>query len=766
MTGGKYSVRPGGRISSMEREDTAEADKLSLVPSEDAAQIGAEYWKNQCDYWQRKALEEKEKFQLLPLGRFKAFVESHRILRQLLLSYFGLLSSPLVVTDVSLITGPHQHLQEPSHGDEQSLYWYNKSRNYKYVASEYAKLNRRIDDSLFLKSLAWLWKSITVDKHFISHVGVLTGMSRERASLGRPGPDLISVIMPTYNRAYCLGYAIESLLAQSYENWELIIVDDGSTDSTGTFVRKFRDERISFYSIPRSGVSKARNVGLGLAEGAYITFLDSDNLLHPDFLKDMHGMISLSDSSVGFVHCDYFVYQNGRRIGRHSGECSTSVLFRKPLIDLGAIMCKREAFHDGNVVFNENMDKWVDYELILRLDAQWNHKHVKKALMHYFRLEDGISLSLDTQRDFTRNMSLIRKTKNNLLKVGYVLWDYPVLSQTFVHSEIEWLLKHGVDVKVYYKTEPDKEATLTYEADKHQVATAAQLTSLARKHKRNVLHAHFAYPSGNLLAWPAAEKGSILFTLMPHAVDIFAYANEKKNNLKRMANSPLCKALFAYGPFHRDYYLQHGVPDKKIVIKPNAMDPLWLEETLEFSDAPIRKVLFVGRFIEKKGMADLIAVARKVQDMNLEFNVYGYGPLQGEVQRAAGDMSNITIHPDGIPHTEMRKVMKDADLFFLPCVRASNGDMDGLPQVLLEAAVSGVPILTTNLSSIPVLVEEGVTGFAGPPGDREWLEQRLRELAGKSKKDLEDMLTAARSRAIELFHPDRVHRRLMETWTI
>ena len=60
MTGGKYNMRPGGRISSMEREGTAEAEKLSLVPPEDAAQIGAEYWKNQCDYWQRKALEEKE----------------------------------------------------------------------------------------------------------------------------------------------------------------------------------------------------------------------------------------------------------------------------------------------------------------------------------------------------------------------------------------------------------------------------------------------------------------------------------------------------------------------------------------------------------------------------------------------------------------------------------------------------------------------------------------------------------------------------------
>lgn len=97
----------------------------------------------------------------------------------------------------------------------------------------------------------------------------------------------VSVIIPTYNRASYLKEAIESVLAQTYKDFELIIVDDGSTDNTEEVVRSFDDERIIYKKKQREGhPGKTRNVGLDLARGEYIAFLDDDDLWLPEKLEE------------------------------------------------------------------------------------------------------------------------------------------------------------------------------------------------------------------------------------------------------------------------------------------------------------------------------------------------------------------------------------------------------------------------------------------------------------------------------------------------
>jgi glycosyltransferase involved in cell wall biosynthesis len=93
---------------------------------------------------------------------------------------------------------------------------------------------------------------------------------------------LISVIIPTYNRAHLIGETIESVRAQTFDNWELIVIDDGSTDNTATLVKAFVDERIRYIYVNHCGlIGKVRNIGLRLATGAFIAFLDSDDLWEP-----------------------------------------------------------------------------------------------------------------------------------------------------------------------------------------------------------------------------------------------------------------------------------------------------------------------------------------------------------------------------------------------------------------------------------------------------------------------------------------------------
>ena len=105
-----------------------------------------------------------------------------------------------------------------------------------------------------------------------------------------------SIIMPTYNRAFCIEKAIESLLNQTYLNYELIIVDDGSTDGTEKHLKEkykqyFDSKKFLYKYKKKEGVCKARNVGLKIAHNKWIGYLDSDNQVLPKYLEEFKNAI-------------------------------------------------------------------------------------------------------------------------------------------------------------------------------------------------------------------------------------------------------------------------------------------------------------------------------------------------------------------------------------------------------------------------------------------------------------------------------------------
>jgi len=95
-----------------------------------------------------------------------------------------------------------------------------------------------------------------------------------------------TVVIPSYNRSHIVGRAIESVLNQSYSDFEIIVVDDGSTDNTKEVVCQYMDSRIHYFFQENSGVSAARNTGSKLAKGDYLVFLDSDDYVNDNWLKD------------------------------------------------------------------------------------------------------------------------------------------------------------------------------------------------------------------------------------------------------------------------------------------------------------------------------------------------------------------------------------------------------------------------------------------------------------------------------------------------
>ena len=178
------------------------------------------------------------------------------------------------------------------------------------------------------------------------------------------GP-LVSVVLPTRDRIRFVPAAIESVLTQSYARWELIVVDDGSTDGTAEAVRtRFKDPRIRVIGTPGLGVSGARNAGLAAASGELVAYLDSDNAWMPEYLELMVAEFARSGAA-----CVYAVLkvraENGGEPWYRAVPFDYARLRFSNYIDLNIFMHRREMFakHGG---FDVGLRRAVDWDLILR----------------------------------------------------------------------------------------------------------------------------------------------------------------------------------------------------------------------------------------------------------------------------------------------------------------------------------------------------------------------------------------------------------------
>ncbi|HDZ9267370.1 TPA: glycosyltransferase family 2 protein, partial [Vibrio cholerae] len=121
--------------------------------------------------------------------------------------------------------------------------------------------------------------------------------------------QLVSVIIPVYNKAHCIEKTIYSVLNQSFSNFEIIVVDDGSSDNSRYVIEKIvsLDSRCKYFYKDNGGVSSARNYGLSKAIGDFVSFLDADDIYMPHFLKEMTARCKDMD----FVFCGHFISYEG-----------------------------------------------------------------------------------------------------------------------------------------------------------------------------------------------------------------------------------------------------------------------------------------------------------------------------------------------------------------------------------------------------------------------------------------------------------------------
>ncbi len=380
--------------------------------------------------------------------------------------------------------------------------------------------------------------------------------------------------------------------------------------------------------------------------------------------------------------------------------------------------------------------------------------------------------------------------KTNTQTVGYLLKTFPKVSETFILNEILGLERQGIALEIFSLCRPaDSEfhcvsaqvqAPVRYlpyglsrwalpalkahvrlcRRDPRRYAKAVRsiagrkegltvfkflkagyLAALLEERGIQHLHAHFANVPATMAELVHLLTG-LPFSFTAHAKDIYLsdpdILNRKIHHAEFVVtcteyNRAFLQNISTNGtPIHRVY---HGLDLDRFQPAGSAGPEggQSLVGTVPAGACPhVPMLLSVGRLREKKGFPVLLQACRILKDRGYRFRcqIVGYGPLQPELERLirALDLTDHVFLLGKKPHTEVLALYRQATVFVLPCQITSDGDRDGIPNVLLEAMAMQVPVVSTDISGIPELIDHMTNGLTVPPENPEALTQALARL--------------------------------------
>ena len=210
-----------------------------------------------------------------------------------------------------------------------------------------------------------------------------------------------SIIVPVYNGASTIRETLDSVLQQSVEAFELIVIDDGSTDSTLEVVASFEDPRLSVFSYPNAGVSATRNRGVAHASAEYVSFIDADDLWTPDKLaRQLEALEKSPNAAVAYSWTDY-IDETGRLVAHDqqvsfSGNVYGELLCRDFLESASNATIRRQAFLDIGG-FDSSLSGAADWDFFLRLAKDYDFVAVPYPGVLYRISDSSMSSNLSMQ---------------------------------------------------------------------------------------------------------------------------------------------------------------------------------------------------------------------------------------------------------------------------------------------------------------------------------------------------------------------------------
>lgn len=244
----------------------------------------------------------------------------------------------------------------------------------------------------------------------------------------------VSVVLPTYNRAPLLGRALRSVLGQSFGDFEVIVIDDGSTDGTAGVVAAFGDPRIRYEQLARKmGASAARNVGIRMARGKFLAFQDSDDEWMPSKLARQMSAFGRGPAELGVVYSDMQrVWSDGTETYLEAPDVLTGRLVSASrwfyqVCDLGvqSTLIRRE-WLDAAGYFNEELPALEDLEMFIRLSRLCAFERLREPLVKY---HDTQGLSKDRYAKWVSRRVILKLYYKELL----------VRNPAFLFKEALWL---------------------------------------------------------------------------------------------------------------------------------------------------------------------------------------------------------------------------------------------------------------------------------------------------------------------------------------
>jgi glycosyltransferase involved in cell wall biosynthesis len=231
-------------------------------------------------------------------------------------------------------------------------------------------------------------------------------------------PPLVSVILPTHNRALILPRAIESVLTQTYDNIELIIVDDCSTDETREVVSALSDLRVTYLRLEENaGGSGARNRGIAIAKGEFIAFQDDDDEWLPHKLNKQMEVFLSGSPNLGLVYTGIIVVQNGfesRVVPKHRGMIFELQVREDHILCTATWLAKKSCFNDKRVGrFDERLPARQDYDMSLRLSKHYAVDFCNECLVRVYRDMES-SISTNTVKRVEGHLMVLDKINNSI----------------------------------------------------------------------------------------------------------------------------------------------------------------------------------------------------------------------------------------------------------------------------------------------------------------------------------------------------------------
>ena len=235
-----------------------------------------------------------------------------------------------------------------------------------------------------MSSILW-----SVDKLTVEHWGT------HEIEEGRLCMPKVSVIIPTHNRAELLCSAVTSVLNQTFQDFEIVIIDDASTDQTRDVIAHFKDTRIRcIHNQVSKGDAGARNVGIMNSHCGYIAFLDDDDEWLPEKLNIQTCVLDNGPAEVGGVCTGYFVINKVG--GSILSVCNpeTDDLSKENFITTSSILLKKECFEQYGL-FDENMPTSSDYDMWIRISKGFSFEIIKTPLVKYCFHENRLTFNYD-----------------------------------------------------------------------------------------------------------------------------------------------------------------------------------------------------------------------------------------------------------------------------------------------------------------------------------------------------------------------------------